>query len=140
MSISPTLFVYLSLVCMLDNHNVFIICTVVYISTIVLMTPNHLMRKMITIQHHKARAIAQAVRLWFPTAAARVRARVCSSGICGGQRRAGVGFLRVVRFPLLIFIPPNSPSSQSPGADTIGQLVADVPDGPSFDSTRHYAN
>jgi hypothetical protein len=31
------------------------------------------------------------------------------------------GFLRVFRFPLPIFIPPNSPSSQSPGAGTIGQ-------------------
>jgi hypothetical protein len=66
-------------------------------------------------------AIAQAVRRWLPTAAARVRARVWSSGICGGQSGAGAGFLRVLRFALQIFIPPNSPSSQSPGAGTIGQ-------------------
>jgi hypothetical protein len=32
-------------------------------------------------------------------------------GICGGQSGAGVGFLRVLRFPLPIFIPPISPSS-----------------------------
>jgi hypothetical protein len=57
------------------------------------------------------RAIAQAVSCWFPTAAARVRAQVWSSGICGGQSGAGAGFLRVLRFPLSIFIPPNSPSS-----------------------------
>jgi hypothetical protein len=55
-----------------------------------------------------------------PTAAARVQSRVWSSGICGGQSGAGAGFIRVLRFPLP-FIPPNSPSSQSPGAGTIGQ-------------------
>jgi hypothetical protein len=69
-----------------------------------------------------ARAIAEAVSRWLPTAAARVQSRVWSSGICGGQSGAGGGFLRVLRFPLPIFIPPNnSPSSQSPGAGTIGQ-------------------
>jgi hypothetical protein len=51
------------------------------------------------------RAIAQAVSRWHPTAEARVRARVWSSGICGGQTGAGAGFLRVLRFPLQIFIP-----------------------------------
>jgi hypothetical protein len=48
------------------------------------------------------RAIAQAVSRWLPTAAARVRAWVWSSGICGGQSGAGAGFLRVLRFPLPI--------------------------------------
>jgi hypothetical protein len=38
-------------------------------------------------------------------------ARVWSSGICGGQSGAGAGFLRELRFPLPIFIPPTSPSS-----------------------------
>jgi hypothetical protein len=52
--------------------------------------------------------------------AARVQSRVCPSGICGGRSGAGAGFHRVLRFPLP-FIPPNSPSSQSPGAGTIGQ-------------------
>jgi hypothetical protein len=51
------------------------------------------------------------VSRWLPTAAARVQTRVWSSGICGGQSGAGAGFLRVVRFPLPIFIPPNSPST-----------------------------
>jgi hypothetical protein len=50
---------------------------------------------------------------WLPTAAARVRARVWSCGICGGQSGAGVGFLRVLRFPLPIFIPPIAPQSPS---------------------------
>jgi hypothetical protein len=85
-------------------------------------------------------AIAQTVSRWLATSAARVRARVWSSGICGGQSGVGAGFLRVFRFPLPIFIPPNSLSSHSPGAVTIGQLVADVPSGPSLDSTSHYAN
>jgi hypothetical protein len=82
------------------------------------------------------RAIAQAVSRWLPTAAA----RVWSSDICGGQFGAGVGFLRVLRFLLPVFIPPNSPSSWSPGVGTIGHSVADVPSGPSLDSTPHYAN
>jgi hypothetical protein len=81
------------------------------------------------------RAVAQEVSRWFPTAAARVRARICD-----GQSGAGAGFLRVLRFPLP-FIPPNYPFSQSPGAGTVGQLMADVPSGPSLDSTPpHYAN
>jgi hypothetical protein len=66
--------------------------------------------------------------------------KVWSSGICGGQSGAGAGFLRLLRFPLPIFIPPNSPSSQSPGVGTIGQLLADVPSGPSLDSILHYEN
>jgi hypothetical protein len=71
-----------------------------------------------------------------PTAAARVRARIWSSGICGGQSGTGAGFLRVLWFPLPIFIPSNSPSSSQPlGAGTIDHSVADVPFGPSLDST-----
>jgi hypothetical protein len=86
------------------------------------------------------RAIVQAVSRWLPTAAPRVRARFWSSGICGGQSGAGADFLWVLRFSLPIFIPPNSPSSYSPGGDTVGHSVADVPGGPSLDSTPHYAN
>jgi hypothetical protein len=67
------------------------------------------------------RAIAEAAIRWLPTEAARVRAQVWSSGICGGQSGAGSDFLRVLRFPLPNFSPPNSPSSESPGAGTIGQ-------------------
>jgi hypothetical protein len=86
------------------------------------------------------RAIAQAVSRWLPTAAARVRARVLSNGICGGQSGTGAGFLQVLRFPLPIFIPPISPLSYSPGAGKIDHSVADVPSGPRLDSTPHYAN
>jgi hypothetical protein len=66
------------------------------------------------------RAIAEAVSCWLPTTAARVQSRVSSSGICDEQSGARAGFLQVLRFPLP-FIPPNSPSLQSPGAGTIGQ-------------------
>jgi hypothetical protein len=52
-----------------------------------------------------------------------------ASGICGGQSGAWAGFLRILRFPLPIFIPPTSPSSQSPGTGTIGQSMAAVPRG-----------
>jgi hypothetical protein len=87
---------------------------------------------------HCVHAIAEAVSRWLPTTAARVQSRVWSSGICGGRSGVGAGFLRVLRIPLP-FIPPNSLSSQSPGAGTIGQQVADVPSGPSLDSTPQYA-
>jgi hypothetical protein len=63
--------------------------------------------------HLNDRTIAQAVSRWLPTAAARVRSRV-SSGICGGQSGAGAGSLRVLRFPLPIFIPPIAQKSPSP--------------------------
>jgi hypothetical protein len=62
----------------------------------------------------RGRAIAQAVSRRLPTAAARVRAWVWSCVICGGQSGSGAGFLRVLRFPLPIFISPiaaESPSS-----------------------------
>jgi hypothetical protein len=67
------------------------------------------------------RAVAEAVSHWLLTAATRVRAWACSSVICSGQSGAGAGFHRVFRFPLPVCIPPTSPSSQSPGAGTIGQ-------------------
>jgi hypothetical protein len=60
------------------------------------------------------RAIAQAVSRWLPTAAARIRSRVWSSGICVGQSGAGADFLRVLRFPLPIFIPSVAPQPPSP--------------------------
>jgi hypothetical protein len=53
------------------------------------------------------RAIAQAVSLRLPTAAARVRAQVSLCGIYSGQSGTEVGFLRVLWFPLPILIPPT---------------------------------
>jgi hypothetical protein len=61
----------------------------------------------------KGRGIAQAVSRRLPTAAAQVRAQVRSCGTCGGQSGTGVGFLRVLRFPLPILIPPIAPQSPS---------------------------
>jgi hypothetical protein len=66
------------------------------------------------MSHLWGHAIAQAVSRWLPTVAARVRSQVWSSGICGGQSGAGAGFLRVLRFPLPIFIPPIAPQSPLP--------------------------
>jgi hypothetical protein len=58
-------------------------------------------------------AIAQAVSPRLPVAAARVRAKFKSCGICGGQSGTGAGFLRVFRFPLPILIPLTPPHSSS---------------------------
>jgi hypothetical protein len=81
---------------------------------------------------NEGRAVVQAVSCWVPTAAARVRVRA-ACGVCGGQSVTGAGFLRVLRFPLPI-ISPVSPSSESPGAGTIGLWVAAVRSGPSWTS------
>jgi hypothetical protein len=59
--------------------------------------------------YYADRAVAQVVRRWLPTVAARVRLRA-ACGVCGGQSGTGAGFLRVLRFPLPI-IPPISPST-----------------------------
>jgi hypothetical protein len=78
-------------------------------------------RPLLQLSSSLGRAIPLAVSRWLPTATARVRAWVWPSGICGGQSGAGAGFVRALRFPLTVFMPPNSPSSQSPGAGTIGR-------------------
>jgi hypothetical protein len=88
----------------------------------------------------RGRAIAQAVTHWLPTAAARLHARFWSSGICGGQNDTRTGFLRVLRFPMPIFIPPDSPSSQSPGAGTIGQKWPTCGMDPVWTPPPRYAN
>jgi hypothetical protein len=73
-----------------------------------------ILQKQIRLKLRLGRAIAQAVSRLLPTAAVRVRSRVWSSGIYGGQSVAGAGFLRVLRVPLPIFIPPIAPQSPSP--------------------------
>jgi hypothetical protein len=50
------------------------------------------------------RAIAQADR---------VRAQVSSCGICDAQSGTAAGFLRVLRFPVPILIPPTAPHPSS---------------------------
>jgi hypothetical protein len=72
---------------------------------------NKLFGQRLELSSTEGRAIAQAVIRWLSTVAARVRSRGWSSGICGRQSGAGTGFLRLVRFPVPTFIPPNSPSS-----------------------------
>jgi hypothetical protein len=84
------------------------------------------------------RATTQAVSRWHPTAAARVRARVRSYGICGGQSGTMAGFLRVFRFHLPIFIPSTVP--QSPSSIIWGwynrPIAAAVPSGLSLTPLR----
>jgi hypothetical protein len=48
---------------------------------------------------------------WNPTAVARVPSQVKSCGICGRQSDREASFLRVLRYPLPILIPPNAPCS-----------------------------
>jgi hypothetical protein len=84
------------------------------------------------------RGIAQAVSRWLPTAAARVRALVWQVGFVVDKVKLRQVFSEYFGFPCQSSFHQNSPSSQSPGAGTIGHLVADVPSGPS--STPHYAN
>jgi hypothetical protein len=64
-------------------------------------------------KYRGGRAMAQAVSHRFPTATGRIRARVRSGGIRSEQSDTGVGFLRVLRFPLPILIPPTTPHSSS---------------------------
>jgi hypothetical protein len=53
--------------------------------------------------------MVQAVSRRLPNAAARVRTRVKSCGICGRQSDIGEDFLRVLRFLLPIHIPSIAP-------------------------------
>jgi hypothetical protein len=86
--------------------------------------------------HLTGRAIAEAVSRWIPTTPARVRARVWQVGFVVDKIAPGQVFSEYFGFPCqLHFIPPTSPSSQSPGTGTIGQYMAAVPRGPSMDST-----
>jgi hypothetical protein len=80
----------------------------------------------------EGRAIAQAVSRWLPTAAARVRFRVWSSGNCGGQSGAGAGFLRVLRFSCQTSFHQILHKNNHPGQATICQSVAAVLSGPSW--------
>jgi hypothetical protein len=65
------------------------------------------------LQSDTGRAIAQAVSHRFPNAGSVVRAQFSSCVICGGQSGPGAGFLRKLRFPLPILIPPTVSHSSS---------------------------
>jgi hypothetical protein len=98
------------------------------------LTPYVFTACLLSKHREKGRAIAQAVSRWLPTAAVRVRTRVWSCVICSGQSGAGAGFLRVLRFPLPIFILPIA--LQSPSSIIRGwynrPVVAAVPSGLSL--------
>jgi hypothetical protein len=57
------------------------------------------------------RVIAQAVSRRLPNAAAWVPVQVRYCGVCGGKSGTREGFLRVLRFPLPILIPPTAPQT-----------------------------
>jgi hypothetical protein len=83
------------------------------------------------VTQRRGRTTAQVVSRRLPTAAFRVLSQVKKCGICGGQIGIGAGFLRILPFPLPIFIPPTAPHSSIIRAGTTGQLVADVPSAPT---------
>jgi hypothetical protein len=115
MSTAVGINIFYSYVAVFNDHNCFDDCEMSW------QAETHRSRSIYIYIYMKCRPFSQALSRWLPIAAAWVRARVWSSGICGGRSGAGVGFLLVLRFPLPIFIPPNSISSQSPGAGKIGQ-------------------
>jgi hypothetical protein len=69
------------------------------------------------VTYLRGRTIAQAVSRRLANTAAQVRVQVKSCSICGGLSGSGVDFLRVLRFPLPILIPPTA--SHSYGAGTV---------------------
>jgi hypothetical protein len=88
--------------------------------------PDPLLDYLTLLRLFKGRAVSLAVSRRIPTAAAKVRARVRSCGICGGRSDTVAGFLRVLRFPLPS-IPPTAAHLSSfiiPG--TICQVVASI--------------
>jgi hypothetical protein len=60
---------------------------------------------LVELMKRNERAVSRRLHM----AAVRVKSHVRSCGIFYGQNDSGVGFLRVLRFPLLILIPPSSP-------------------------------
>jgi hypothetical protein len=82
--------------------------------------------------------VVQIVRTIAQAVSRRVRTRVRSCGICGGRSGTGAGFLRVLRFPMPIFIPPIAP--ESPSSTIWGwynrPVVAAVPSGLSLTPLR----
>jgi hypothetical protein len=62
---------------------------------------------------------------WLPTAAASVQSHARACGICGTQNDTGAGFLRVLRNPLPILIPPTAPHSLIILTSTLRSLDVD---------------
>jgi hypothetical protein len=89
--------------------------------------------------HLLGRAVAQAVRRWLPTAAARVRVQA-ACGVCGGQSGTGAGvFSEYFGFPCQISTPNFSIIIITRGWHdrSIGGPSAEWT---QLDSTPHYTN
>jgi hypothetical protein len=60
------------------------------------------------LELRRVSGLVTAVSCLLLTSEARDLSQVKSCGICGGQSVTGDGFLRVLRFPLPILIPPTT--------------------------------
>jgi hypothetical protein len=67
------------------------------------------------------RARAKAVGLWLPTAAARVPSQASSCWFLIVERDPGVGFFRILQFPLPVLLPRNASYSSITRGGTLGQ-------------------
>jgi hypothetical protein len=76
--------------------------------------------------------IAQAVSRWFPTAAARVRSLSDHVGFVVDKVALGQVFSEYFGFPCQSLFHQFLHHHNHPGADRVGQLVADVPSEPNW--------
>jgi hypothetical protein len=85
------------------------------------------------------RAVAQAVSRWLPANAARIRVRT-RCRVCGGQSGTGGRFSPSTSVSPANHLSTNFSNIKSPGAGTIGLLVATVRSGPNWNPPPQYSN
>jgi hypothetical protein len=112
-SLQNSIYIYIYIYINQDVSNFYILCYIVLLGRLLKCYKNLI---------QVARAVAQAVSLWLPIAAAWVRVRVRSCGICGGQNALGRDFSVYFGFPCQAFHRGHhSHHRLSSGAGTIGQ-------------------
>jgi hypothetical protein len=89
---------------------------------------------------HSDLALPQEASRWLPTAAAQVQSHIKSCQVCSVESSAGAGFLRVLLFPIPIFIHRLLYIHLSSRAGTVDQLVTDVPSRLNLTPLPHETN